>query len=608
MDHEKQIRSALASVLEDPAFKQSPMMSKFLIYIVEETIAGRSEKLKGYTIAIEALGKSDQFDPQVDPTVRVIASRVRRALELTAARPAAGQSIRITLPSGRYVPLFEAVSPQSGASTALDPPSVSTSVESSEWPETQDGERALPDVSPGSVVAGADVRVFSGRRQVALAVVVLAVVVIGAAGLWLRSWQEPDLDMTSGVGGPYIPYPDRMNGPHASALLAERPFVEILTTNLNAQPGLLRFAERLSNALARFDDLLDVVQPGDPRIATRATYVVSFHPVATNDVDERAVATIDVRVTRAESRRIVWVRSVIASDLDEPAALAGIVESIATELAVPYGVLFADLRATRANEAKPADTQFPCVHLALDYWQHYGSERNAAVIRCLETAIATKPDFAAAHANLAMAQIEAYRNHYTAEAPALLDLAHAHALQAIQLAPASARARQSLVAVMFAKGDHTGGLESSRRAVALNPFDGEIRADYGARLVQAGFYQDGEAELRAAMAHAALMPPWHWLFLFVTAELKGEEALANAYAGQIVSNDYPMGLLARTIVARRTGREADANRYFSRLKELDPVLAGSPGVALRRRGYKPEVIDALMKRLSLAGISETAQR
>ncbi|OJY38096.1 MAG: hypothetical protein BGP06_16780 [Rhizobiales bacterium 65-9] len=55
-------------------------MTNFLQYVVEETLEGRGRSLKGYAIAVEALGRSDDFDPQFDPIVRVEARRLRQAL------------------------------------------------------------------------------------------------------------------------------------------------------------------------------------------------------------------------------------------------------------------------------------------------------------------------------------------------------------------------------------------------------------------------------------------------------------------------------------------------------------------------------------------------
>jgi hypothetical protein len=54
-------------------------MSRFLRHVVEETLAGRSEGIKQYTVAVQALGRDASFDPQIDAVVRVLAGQVRRA-------------------------------------------------------------------------------------------------------------------------------------------------------------------------------------------------------------------------------------------------------------------------------------------------------------------------------------------------------------------------------------------------------------------------------------------------------------------------------------------------------------------------------------------------
>jgi hypothetical protein len=45
---------------------------------VEETLAGRSGRIKAYSIAISVLDRDDTFDPQTDPMVRIEASQLRR--------------------------------------------------------------------------------------------------------------------------------------------------------------------------------------------------------------------------------------------------------------------------------------------------------------------------------------------------------------------------------------------------------------------------------------------------------------------------------------------------------------------------------------------------
>lgn len=56
------------------------MARRLLEYLAEQTLAGESQKLKEYVIGIEAFGKRVGYDPQVDPSVRVQASRLRQSL------------------------------------------------------------------------------------------------------------------------------------------------------------------------------------------------------------------------------------------------------------------------------------------------------------------------------------------------------------------------------------------------------------------------------------------------------------------------------------------------------------------------------------------------
>jgi len=100
-----QINNALTNVLSDDKFLASPQMSAFLSYVVNETIAGNADRIKAYTVAIDALGKPTSFDPQNDPSVRVLANRLRTSLEnFYTNNPK--QALYIELYRGSYVPHF----------------------------------------------------------------------------------------------------------------------------------------------------------------------------------------------------------------------------------------------------------------------------------------------------------------------------------------------------------------------------------------------------------------------------------------------------------------------------------------------------------------------
>ena len=52
-----------------------------LRYLLEETLAGRADRLKGFTIALAVFGRDDSFDPSSDPVVRLEARRLRGDLD-----------------------------------------------------------------------------------------------------------------------------------------------------------------------------------------------------------------------------------------------------------------------------------------------------------------------------------------------------------------------------------------------------------------------------------------------------------------------------------------------------------------------------------------------
>src|SRR4051794_35398560 len=103
---EQEILDHLEEICSTEDFKRSSRCSGFLRYVVGETLAGRTERIKAYAIAVSVLGRDENFDPQTDPVVRIEAGQLRRRLERYYLTDGAGSSIRIDLPKGSYVPTF----------------------------------------------------------------------------------------------------------------------------------------------------------------------------------------------------------------------------------------------------------------------------------------------------------------------------------------------------------------------------------------------------------------------------------------------------------------------------------------------------------------------
>jgi adenylate cyclase len=103
---ERRIRAELERVLNSTDFAGSERHRRFLSYIVEETLAGRGDRLKAYNIAIEAFNRGPDFDPQQDSIVRIEAGRLRRALDHFYLTEGRDHEIQIVVPKGSYVPQF----------------------------------------------------------------------------------------------------------------------------------------------------------------------------------------------------------------------------------------------------------------------------------------------------------------------------------------------------------------------------------------------------------------------------------------------------------------------------------------------------------------------
>ncbi len=106
---DKLIHEQLQKIFLSPAFSSSDILRHFLSYITEETLAGRSNTIKEYTIAVNVLHKPISFKPQHDAIVRIHAGRLRRALNYYYKEEGMADKIEISVPKGNYVPVFGAM-------------------------------------------------------------------------------------------------------------------------------------------------------------------------------------------------------------------------------------------------------------------------------------------------------------------------------------------------------------------------------------------------------------------------------------------------------------------------------------------------------------------
>jgi TolB-like protein len=101
------VRQQLERILKSGPFLHAPRRRGFLDFIVSETLAGRGDRLKGYVIAREVFDRPEDFDPAIDPIVRIEAGRIREKLREYYDTEGMDDPIRIDLPKGSYTPQIE---------------------------------------------------------------------------------------------------------------------------------------------------------------------------------------------------------------------------------------------------------------------------------------------------------------------------------------------------------------------------------------------------------------------------------------------------------------------------------------------------------------------
>lgn len=117
---------ALQRVLESAAFARAEQCRRFLSYVAHETMAGRGEALNERAIGRLALDRPTDLDTRDDPSVRMLARRVRERLDRYYSGEGRKDPVRIAIPIGQYALSFSThlPAPEPRAEAASDIPMI----------------------------------------------------------------------------------------------------------------------------------------------------------------------------------------------------------------------------------------------------------------------------------------------------------------------------------------------------------------------------------------------------------------------------------------------------------------------------------------------------
>jgi hypothetical protein len=91
--------------------REKTQLHSLLVYLGTKALETPAEPLKEYTIGVDALGTPTDYDPRIDPTIRVEVAKLRKKLAEHYQGAGAGHPVRLEIPKGAYLPVFVVAPP-----------------------------------------------------------------------------------------------------------------------------------------------------------------------------------------------------------------------------------------------------------------------------------------------------------------------------------------------------------------------------------------------------------------------------------------------------------------------------------------------------------------
>jgi len=114
----QEVRDHLDRLVADDLFANAARLYRFLHFTVDSKLSGREAQVKEYVIGREVFDRKDDYDPRLDPIVRVEARRLRAKLTEYYEGPGRAEPLRLEYPRGTYVPVVKRPSPPAAAAPA----------------------------------------------------------------------------------------------------------------------------------------------------------------------------------------------------------------------------------------------------------------------------------------------------------------------------------------------------------------------------------------------------------------------------------------------------------------------------------------------------------
>ena len=595
------IQDALQRVVASRDFMNSERKRRFLKFVVQETLAGRADRIKAYTIAVDVFDRDPSFDPVTDPVVRIEAGRLRRCLERYYLAEGAADPVRITIPKGGYVPQFimteEAVLPV--VKTAVDNGQPNAGGLADANPvKTAAGQASAMTVSSNPLLMPSRLSPQNALRFLAAILsvsVVLTIALWGATALLKTRTSEDERKIAEqGPSLMVLPF-ENGSGDPAQDIFVRGITEDVIGALINFK-NVLVFGADTSFRFRTEPALRDAV-PG-----THIDYVMKG---SINWVGNQT--QVNVSLLRASDNQYLWSGS-FRQEFN-PSNMMDLRHDIATQVASilvqPHGVIDkAELRNT-AGRPPESLSSYECVLRTREYWRQPNAEMHKQARACLERAIQNDPDYADAWAALAFIYTDEIRVNFNPSdtRPDPAGTALKIASRAVALAPDNPLPLQALGIAHWLRREVPLSIAAYEHALALNPYDSDILADLGRAYSLTGDWDRGIPLIREAFERNPAQPSWYRLFIALFHYMHGRYDEALAEAQKIGTPDLVYTHVVLAMIYGQTGYKDAAEQEVNQILRLNPNFGNIAVSDFERRNIDPAIIAKMVDGLTKAGLS-----
>lgn len=162
-------------VVAGPHFARSPLLSKFLQFVVAETLEGRGEEITEHQIGVHVFDRPADYRTVEDNIVRNYARQIRKRLASHFTDEGRQESLRVDIPVGGYVPVFTETTSRASAADSEDVP-ITVSIRT----EAIDPPASAPAMGQDSGEPAFERRIWVSKRLwVPLLLVAYSAVLVG---------------------------------------------------------------------------------------------------------------------------------------------------------------------------------------------------------------------------------------------------------------------------------------------------------------------------------------------------------------------------------------------------------------------------------------------